>query len=519
MGFRIRRIGEEPPAARWKKRLWTALAVGIRVARPAVQAVAAWKETQREEREESRRMTLLKRATVLLLAVLGAGIMAGVILKILLSLHIINARSFLSLATEPLPQDAYGHTNILLLGKGDETHDGFDLTDTIILASLDPDDTESAVLMSIPRDLYLYRLDGVPDGRVNELHRSLQGRLRRQGMEEHEASVAAMKEMAAALGTQLGVEIHGVVSVDFVAVEEGVDAIGGVDINVPYTIVDNEYPARQGTGYAPFIITKGTHHIDGATALKYARSRHTTSDFGRSARQQQLIAAIMETLRDDGVLGKPGKILDLLSIVSKNVETTLSFGELAGLAAMGKDLDRSRMVTVQLNDQNGLYGTIPETGGFLYTPPREQFNGAAVLLPVSIPEFPITWKQLSAFTHLLLRHRPMYLPLTNVEIRNVSAPSGSAQRLAWELGRYGFTIVSAKNAPRDLQQRDIPSSVIIAPGADRVRLEPLGTLLGMNVTSGSEALLPDIATGSTLILLGKDFDYVPVQDLLPRLTP
>lgn len=519
MAFSIRRIGEEPSSRRWKRRFLGVMAAGIRFGRPAVQALAAWREAEREEQEWDRRRALLKKATVVLLAVLGAAVTAVIILKILLSLNLISARSLLSLATEPLPEDGHGHTNVLLLGQGDETHDGFDLTDTIMLASIDPDDTQSAVLLSIPRDLYLYQVEGVPNGRVNELHRNLRARLEQQGADAAASSHAAMKEMATVLGGLLGVDIHGAIKVDFVALEEGVDAIGGLDIDVPYTIVDNEYPARQGTGYAPFTIAKGLQHIDGATALKYARSRHTTSDFGRSARQQQLISAIVEKLKHDGVLTKPGRLLDLLGIAGKRVESTLTFGQLASLAAAGKDLDRSRMIMVQLSDQNGLYGSVPETGGFLYTPPRDQFGGAAVLLPVSIPEFPITWKQIRTFVDLLLHRRTMFLPFVDLEIRNVAAPSGAGQRLAWELGRYGFTILGAKNAPRELRDRGLEQSVIIAPRADRERLAPLGTLLGMPVTSDTDALLPDVATGSTLILLGGDYDYAPLQDLLPRLTP
>lgn len=519
MGFTIRRIGEETPAKRWKKRALAVSAFTIRVLRPAVQIVAAWREAKEEEDIEREQRTLLKKATVILLAVLGAVAVLAIVLKVLLSLNLISAQSLLSVTASPLPKDAHGHTNILLLGQGDASHEGVDLTDTMMIASIDGEDTGSITLLSVPRDLYLLGIEGVQRGRINELYRNEKYEImQKQNLDDKAASPLALKETMRILGSLMGVELHHVIKIDFIGVVEGVDAIGGVEVDVPYTIVDNEYPTKN-YGYQTFMITKGLHTLDGETALKYARSRHSTSDFGRSARQQQLIGAIAEKMKTEGLLSSPGKLLELVSIAGKNMETSMTFGEMMGLAKLGKSLDRSRIVSVQLNDQNGLYGALPNPGGFLYAPPRDQFGGASVFLPVSIPEFPVTWKQIQAYTELLLRHRELYLPRLNVEIRNVDAPPGSASKLTWELTRYGFEVVTAKNAPRDVQQQGLASSVLFAPPQDAARAAVLGKLLGITVSTSKAPLLPDVGTGSTLILLGTDYEYQPIQDLLPRLTP
>lgn len=517
MGFTIRRIGEESRGSRVKKQLLKALGVGIMITRPLVQLTAAIRQNQAEDAQAARRQMLLKRIGIVLLAVLGGVVTIVVLLRILIALNLISAQSLLSVSASPLPTDQLGHTNILLMGQGDETHDGIDLTDTIMLASIDPDDG-SAVLLSLPRDLYLYNLPGVQGGRINELYRNRKGLLQHKGMAEADASREAMKETATIIGLLLGMQVHHVIKVDFTAFVEGVDALGGVTVDVPYSIVDNEYPADTGFGYAPFVITQGTHHLDGETALKYARSRHTTSDFGRSARQQQLIAALNEAMKEAGILSHPSKILELLSIAGKHVETTMSFGEIAGLAAMGKALERDRIVTMQLNDQNGLYGSQPEAGGLLYSPPRDQFNGASVLLPVSVPEFPITWKQIRTFSRLLAEHRDVYLPPMEVEIRNVSAPPGSAQKITWELLRYGINVTTAKNAPKDLRDKGLAQTHVFLPSGS-TNGKALADLLGLPSSVDEASLIPDTSPGSIKILLGEDYVFSALQDLLPSPLP
>ncbi|MBO7505504.1 LCP family protein [bacterium] len=69
-----------------------------------------------------------------------------------------------------------------------------------------------------------------------------------------------------------------------------------MDVYVTETIYDPKYPADDMINYDPFYIESGRQHLDGKTALKYARSRHTTSDFARSLRQQELIIAIKDKM-------------------------------------------------------------------------------------------------------------------------------------------------------------------------------------------------------------------------------
>ncbi|MEK7218126.1 MAG: LCP family protein [Patescibacteria group bacterium] len=402
MSFQTRRIGdaEKPPRSfsrlrhvggsfTWLRYLspWRiAGTVGFLLASPLLYVLHKRKERQEQAEEQERRTGVLKRTLVILLAVfLCLAVLAGVA-KALVALDVVNVRTILNVAGADLPRDGDGFTNFLLLGKGDDDHDGIDLTDTMMAASVDPK-TKSVVLLSIPRDLYV-KSAVMGEGRINTLYRDYKASLvRKQGMTKEEASKQALRELLREVGHKLNVTLHHAVMVNFSGFVDVVDALGGLDVEVPYDIVDTQYPGPDWT-YQTFSIGAGLAHLDGETALKYARSRHTTSDFGRSARQQQLIQALGERAKSVGIAKSPRKILALLRILSENVETTMTGQELLGAAKLGDRIERSRMVSMQLNDVNGVYTGFVEAGGFLYTPPREEFGGAAVLLPISASALP-----------------------------------------------------------------------------------------------------------------------------------
>lgn len=474
-----------------------------------------WKIRHEEDDRKAVRIRVLKKiAVVLIAALLVMAIVAGTV-QALVSLRIITLHTFLSVAGADLPTDENGFTNILLLGAGDKDHDGTDLIDAVIVASLDPRKTQSVVMLSLPRDLYMLSTGKMGSGRINELYRNYKGRLRAKGnIKSDAASLQSMKELAAEIGRKLGVEIHHVVKMDFTAFVEGVNALGGVDITVPYDIVDAEYPGPNYT-FETFEIHKGPRHLDGETALKYARSRHTTSDFGRAARQQQLLAALAEKARSNGVARSPGMITKMLKTLADHVETTMSFAEILGAARLGERIDRSNVINTHLNIETGIETPFISPGGFLYAPPRDQFEGASVLLPVSIPEFPVTWKQIQAFVRLLFGNRTIILDKPKVRILNAGAKTGAARMLGNELIRYGFEDVETANASDDRRNSPkIPATVIVArTEADGYMAEFFADLL--NLPPGPlPAQISVEKQGQLTVVLGTDYSYTPLQGLI-----
>lgn len=513
MSFTVRTLREEPSSKQssWKP----AVLLLLKASGPLLAVFKFWKKRSDEKKKHNERVNLLKRIIVILVAVFCAFLLFAGTTKALVSLKVLSLQNFVDVAGTELSTDDYGHTNILLLGQGDESHEGIDLTDTVMIASIDPAATKSAVLLSLPRDLYFLETEKMGKGRINSLYRDYKIVLMRDGMTEQEASATAQRELADEIGRALHMEIHHTVKVDFIGFVQAVDALGGIDIVVPETLIDPEYPGPNYT-YETFEIAAGPQHIDGETALKYARSRHSTSDFDRSRRQQQILQAIADKMQSEGLLSKPRQIMDLMEIMSEHVETDLQLREMVSLAGAGKELDRSKLIAIQLNTQNGLYGEFSAPGGMLYNPPRDQFNGAAVLLPVSIPEEPVTWTQLRGLTRLLIHERTAHAERAPIRILNAGAPPGSARRIGGELIRWGFNVVAMENAPDKAEQ---PTSRLVGR-EDSPTAVMLSNLLGMpfaaipapapSSDTSSPAALPSEPEAIT-IELGEDYVYTHIQ--------
>jgi LCP family protein required for cell wall assembly len=166
----------------------------------------------------------------------------------------------------------------------------------------------------------------------------------------------------------LGIPIHYYVRLNFTAFEKLIDEIGGVDIYAEKTINDPKYP-DEGTGYDPFYLPAGQHHLDGKTALKFARSRHGTGDFDRAKRQQQVIlAARDQVVKLDQLPRLIANGPAILSALGSSVQTDLSFDQSVQLARILNNVPREAYRGAVI-DQT-------------YTSPYTTDTGAQVLIPL-----------------------------------------------------------------------------------------------------------------------------------------
>lgn len=513
MTFKTRRLKEDTPPPKWL--LWTtkALSLGLRLHKPMLAWYADFKKRTEEQKREEKRFRMLKKMLMILCIVLMFVLVIAGTVKALTSMRILTLGNVFSVAGSDLPTDANGYTNLLLLGRGDRGHDGQDLTDSMMIVSLDPRRSKSVVMVSIPRDLYITSPVKLTSGRVNTLFRDAKGWIKaEEGLSDAEASPKALALTAEEVGAQFGVEIHRTVMVNFSAFTELVDAVGGLDIIVPNDLVDSEYPNANENGYELFVLRAGPQHIDGETALKYVRSRHSTSDFDRSARQQQVLHALAEKMRESGWLRNPTKLLDLWRIASSNTETNMTMGELLGLAGIGERIERTNVLSIQLSDRTFL------PGGFLYSPPREEFGGASVLLPTS-------YADLRTFIGFTTQNRESLLARPEVAIRNAGARPGTAGLLRDELSRFLLPIISVGNTEKEDQRE---TSVIVAR-TDREKevADWLGKLLKMPVEVAEKEAVEVTSDGTVVvageseetpaqvtIFLGKDYVFESMPALL-----
>jgi LCP family protein required for cell wall assembly len=236
--------------------------------------------------------------------------------------------------------EAGERVNLLLLGSDQRPYEGGFRTDTIILVSLDPSQG-TASLVSFPRDLYVY-IPGWTEQRINTA-----------------MGYGGFPLLADTLEYNFGVRPEHYVMVNFWAFVTAIDSLGGIDVEAAQTLTDH----RDGHGY--YTIYPGLNHMDGETALWYARSRYSTSDFDRGRRQQEVVVALFKRLLSLNALEKAPELYD---IYSQNVTTDLSFQEIAPLLPLAAQLsDTSRIQQYYIGPAQVTPWTTP--------------GGAQVLLP------------------------------------------------------------------------------------------------------------------------------------------
>ncbi|MDO8622327.1 MAG: LCP family protein, partial [bacterium] len=393
-----------------------------------------------------------------------------------------TVRSLLSLLRSPssvLQGEREDRITALLLGMGGEGHDGPLLTDTILVASIQPS-TQEATLISIPRDLLI----PLPDGRFEKVNA-----INAYGEARAGAGATAVRE---ALEHTLGIRIPYYARVDFRGFVGLIDSIGGVTIDVERTLDDPQYPItgqENATWYERFehlVIPAGRQQFDGNLALKYVRSRHALgvegSDFARARRQQRLLVAVRDRVLGRGLLANPRGLLALLDTWRDHVRTNLSPPELYRfshfITAIGGD-EVTRVVFSDAPDGELVAGLV---GGAYVLRPRDG-----------------TFNTIRAIVHQALATGPeaaSAAPLT-VEIWNGTRVNGLATTTASSLTRDGMVVTAVRNAPSQAIERSIiyrsarvPDDVVAAlrqslraevstafPAFDRPLNQPLPDLL------------------------------------------
>lgn len=227
------------------------------------------------------------------------------------------------------PWDGEERFTVLLMGL-DNRPDESDIlcrTDTLMIISIDPVSDRIGIL-SIPRDTHVQIL-GYDDLRpINEA--CLLGNLELPG----KGPRLAMQTIQ----YNFGIRVNAYVMINFNAFMQIIDRIGGIDIYVQQTIDDPLYP-DMFYGYDHFYIEAGQHHMDGETALKYARSRHSTDDIDRGRRQQEVIFAVRDKILSVNMLDDLiGQAVPLWNDINAGIETDLELDQIVQLALYAREI-------------------------------------------------------------------------------------------------------------------------------------------------------------------------------------
>lgn len=231
--------------------------------------------------------------------------------------------------------DGKERVNILLLGldRRLDEEDQPTRSDTMLVVTVDPE-SKSVGMLGIPRDLWVpipLNDKEVIQGKINTAH--FYG-------DYYKVDGGGPALAKKTVQYNLGIRIHYYARVDFEGFEKVVDTLGGITVDVDTPLKDNEYPTPY-YGYRRVFVPMGLQHMDGETALQFARSRHQDSDFGRSKRQQKVLLGIRERALQLNLLPKLPK---LLGDFKDTVQTDMTPGEIMALARLGKEANTSNMV-------------------------------------------------------------------------------------------------------------------------------------------------------------------------------
>lgn len=296
---------------------------------------------------------MLKRYKVFIFFLLAVALVAAVIVVFVLNKFVVNKKI-------ELKKEKQGNINVLVLGRGGGTHDGPDLTDTIILAMINP--TKNEVNMaSLPRDLWVPAIKA----KINAAFS--------QGQKNNNQGLALAKGV---VSNVTGQHIDYVVVIDFSGFEKLIDYLGGVDVDVASTLDDYNYPiegketdtcGHQDEEVEQFVATgpaeldqwkffdcryehlhvdEGLQHMNGEQALKFSRSRHGIngegSDFARSRRQEEVISAVKNKVLSLGIILNPVKVLGIFNIVKDNIDTNIQTNEFDDFINLAQKMQKAK---------------------------------------------------------------------------------------------------------------------------------------------------------------------------------
>jgi polyisoprenyl-teichoic acid--peptidoglycan teichoic acid transferase len=363
-------------------------------------------------------------AVILWLILIGIGIVYFSYNKMVVKKNTLYKPDISPTAT-PTP-DPLASYSILLLGYGGGTHDGGLLTDSMMLAQIRPHD-EEVRLISIPRDLWV----AIPISEKEIINRKI-NEAYAIGYDDKDYSNKQIEftgkagggEMAKYVVEQVtGIKPNYFAAINFDGFVKIIDSLGGIDIKIAQAFDDPYYPIEELKNdtcgkneeemktleatmsgekleqqfvcrYEILHFDKGIQHMDGETALKYARSRHSATnggDFNRAERQKLVVTAVRDKIMNIGFIPK---IIPTIQILSRYITTDIDFSTMSVLVSKIPEVSGYKIISIALTDENVLTNTRASTGQAILSPKKGEsdfseikdfIENKGILIPTTTP--------------------------------------------------------------------------------------------------------------------------------------
>ncbi len=242
-----------------------------------------------------------------------------------------------------------GRINLLLLGSDtDQKFQGQPLAQTDIVVTIDST-AKTVGMLSIPRDFFL----NVPGYGMHKLDEAY--------------SLGGVTLSCRTIEQDFGIPLNYYAWVGLNGFINVINTVGGVDVNVTHAIVDDNYPNDINNKTDPYALERlylapGPQYLNGQQALEYVRSRHAdlVGDFGRSARQQQVLLSLKSKLNNPNIFGK---LTTIVHELQGSVKTDMQLSDVLKLMNFAKGLDTKTIQRLILGPPYSLPGTAPANAG------------------------------------------------------------------------------------------------------------------------------------------------------------
>lgn len=391
----------------------------------------AAKLAAKRAKKSSRKRTWIKRLTALVVIVFLAlgGVLAYKV--IIASNNSLKGGLGGFFRQDELKTDANGRTNFLLFGtsEDDPGHGGADLADSIMIVSVDHENQDLA-MVSLPRDLWVKLPEPCTFGyqaRINTVFVC--------GMGENRDQERGSMQMIEVAEETTGIDIQYYAKVNYTAVKQLVDAIGGVEVNVESEDARGIYDINLNLRLA-----SGLNQLNGQKALDLMRARNSDggyglsrSNFDREQNQQRVLEAVLRKTLDAGILTNYTKLIGVVDALGDNVKTNFQTSEVRSLVAMAQKVDLANLSSSRIDleaQDRPLLGI-------------GNINGNSVVLPTAGR---FDYSQIKQFLSRKLNQQPFTQEKAKIGVFNASGVEGVAGQLAEKLTAAGFEVVKTDNA-------------------------------------------------------------------------
>lgn len=425
--------------------------------------------------------------------------------------NVLNGNPFDLFSQQPLKEDKYGRSNVLIVGTTDDDPvrkadgDGV-LTDSMMVLSVNQT-TKDAYMYSIPRDFYVQfgmACNSGYAGKINEYFNCV------DDGDTKEAEQRRMDGARKFIGDIFGMDIQYVVHLNTLVIKDAVNAVGGVNVKVesrdPRGVLDasidwmctqegltpEQKQQRCPTGhYIDF--PNGQNEMDGDKAMWFSRARGVgygdtygleQSNFDREQNQQRVIVALKDKALSTGTLTDFGKVTKLMDAMGDNLRTNINTKEIHTIMKLASEIQNDKIKRLSFVDEDNMLMTNGSAGG------------ASIVQPVAGL---YNYSDIRAFIKKEIYATPVSKENASIVVLNGGETAGVAQKVADELEDLGMNVVSIDNTPEDYSGGDAVYK-IAGEGQKTATSDKLKELYSNEVKQGTPPFVLDTEADFVVIV-------------------